>query len=305
MIIIMFFSSSSLSFCSRAFPSRAASSSSSSHVKRSRFLTTLSSTIRAPKDTTSTDSNNNNDNNKIINLHTIPQNELEEILVSWGHQKFRAKQIWNWVRVQGVTDISEMNNLPKKLRADLEKYASVGSLNLDVELISKDGTKKRAYRLADGQLIESVLMPYTDGRYTACISSQAGCAQGCVFCATGQMGFSRQLTPDEIFEQVARFASELAHQDKLDQKSSKNKQQGERKTGRSTRLSNIVFMGMGEPLANYKNVKKAVARIQNELGIGHRKITISTVGIVPNIYKMAEGEDLLCVFSSIIGWMID
>ena len=227
-------------------------------TERSRFATTLCSTLSTSEEQTA----------KMINLHTIPQNELEEILQSWGHPKYRAKQIWNWVRVQGISDISEMNNLPKKLRADLEKYATIGSLNLDCELISKDGTKKRAYRLADGQLIESVLMPYSDGRYTACISSQAGCAQGCVFCATGQMGFSRQLTPDEIFEQVARFASELAHQDKLDQKSSKKEQKPRR--GRSTRLSNIVFMGMGEPLANYRNVKAAVGRIQKELGIGHR-----------------------------------
>jgi 23S rRNA (adenine2503-C2)-methyltransferase len=189
-----------------------------------------------------------------------------------------------------------MNNLPKTLRTDLERFASVGSLHLDTELVSKDGTIKRAYQLADGQLIESVLMPYSDGRYTACISSQAGCAQGCVFCATGQMGFSRQLTSEEIFEQVARFASELAHQDKQDQKDKKNnnhqqqqqQQQQQPHSGRSTRLSNIVFMGMGEPLANYQNVKKAVQRIQAELGIGHRKITISTVGIVPNIYKMAK-----------------
>lgn len=181
-----------------------------------------------------------------------------------------------------------MNNLPKTLRRDLEQFAAVGSLTLNTELISKDGTKKRAYQLADGQLIESVLMPYSDGRYTACISSQAGCAQGCVFCATGQMGFSRQLTPDEIFEQVARFASELAQIDKERTKEKKKLNPKQQLPGRSTRLSNIVFMGMGEPLANYKNVKKAVQRIQAELGIGHRKITISTVGIVPNIYKMAE-----------------
>jgi 23S rRNA (adenine2503-C2)-methyltransferase len=196
-----------------------------------------------------------------------------------------------------VTDVHQMKNLPKTLRTDLEQFAAVGSLHLDTELISKDGTIKRAYQLADGQLIESVLMPYSDGRYTACISSQAGCAQGCVFCATGQMGFSRQLTSEEIFEQVARFASELAHQDKEYQKEKKmnNKEKAQQSQqsnsqphlGRTTRLSNIVFMGMGEPLANYQNVKKAVQRIQAELGIGHRKITISTVGIVPNIYKMA------------------
>eukprot|EP00526_Cylindrotheca_closterium_P005883 CAMPEP_0113620898 /NCGR_PEP_ID=MMETSP0017_2-20120614/10660_1 /TAXON_ID=2856 /ORGANISM="Cylindrotheca closterium" /LENGTH=566 /DNA_ID=CAMNT_0000530593 /DNA_START=192 /DNA_END=1892 /DNA_ORIENTATION=- /assembly_acc=CAM_ASM_000147 len=255
------------------------------------------------KSSNSNNSNNNNNNEKIINLHTIPLEELEEVIVSLGHPKYRAKQVYNWVRVQGVTDVSQMNNIPKKLKADLERFAAVGSLTLDMEQISKDGTKKRAYRLEDGQLIESVLMPYTDGRYTACISSQAGCAQGCVFCATGQMGFSRQLTSDEIFEQVARFASELSQQDQQEKKelkikNSKNgkgetqehysRNQQQKTSGRSTRLSNLVFMGMGEPLANYRNVKKAIQRIQSELGIGHRKITVSTVGIVPNIYKMAE-----------------
>lgn len=233
---------------------------------------------------------------KMINLHTIPVEELEVILESWGQPKYRAQQIWNWVRVQGVTSIDEMQNIPKALKVLLKDHATMGSLLLDCELVSKDGTIKRAYRLSDGQLIESVLMPYEDGRYTACISSQAGCAQGCVFCATGQMGFSRQLTPEEIFEQVSRFASELAAKEKHQRKEeSTKKKNGNQKvttssssSGRSTRLSNIVFMGMGEPLANYRNVKSAVQRIHDELGIGHRRITISTVGIVPNIVKLAN-----------------
>lgn len=202
----------------------------------------------------------------MINLHTIRKEDLEQILVSWGYPKYRADQITQWVRQQGVQRMDEMVNLPKQLRADLQQHATISSLELDCELISKDGTRKRAYKLWDGQLIESVLMPYQDGRYTACISSQAGCAQGCVFCATGQMGFSRQLTPDEIFEQVSRFASELAKED--------------------ARLSNIVFMGMGEPLANYRNVVEAIHRIQDDIGIGARKITVSTVGLVPNIRKL-------------------
>lgn len=160
---------------------------------------------------------------KMINLLTIQQDELEEIMVAWGHPKYRAGQVWSWIR-KGVTDVNDMNNIPKKLREDLSRFASAGGvLELDVEAVSKDGTRKRAYRLTDGQLIESVLMPYEDGRYTACISSQAGCAMGCVFCATGQMGFARQLTPEEILEQVSRFDTELAAEGK--------------------RLSNIVFMG--------------------------------------------------------------
>lgn len=183
---------------------------------------------------------------KMINLHTIPVEELEIILKSWGHPKYRAKQVYDWVHVQGVTNVDEMNNIPKTLRQHLKDHSAVGTLQLDTELISKDGTIKRAYRVADGQLIESVLMPYQDGRYTACISSQAGCAQGCVFCATGQMGFSRQLTPDEILEQVSRFASELAAKDKLERKegeSDQTKGGTSKNHGRSTRLSNIVFMG--------------------------------------------------------------
>jgi len=167
-----------------------------------------------------------------------------------------------------------MVNIPKKLRHNLKENATIGSLELEVELVSKDGTKKRAYRLWDGQLIESVLMPYDDGRNTACISSQAGCAMGCVFCATGQMGFARQLTAEEIFEQVARFASELKSQNQ--------------------RLTNIVLMGMGEPLANYRNVMEALTRVNAELGVGARRITVSTVGVVPSIRKLM-GEGVLQV----------
>ncbi len=206
-----------------------------------------------------------------LNLLTVHQPELEQMLKAWGYPKFRAGQILNWVRDKGVTDFDDMNNIPKKLRQTLKENTCVGSLNMDVEVVSKDGTRKRAYRLWDGQLIESVLMPYEDGRQTACISSQAGCAMGCVFCATGQMGFARQLTPDEIFEQVARFSAELKKENK--------------------RLSNVVMMGMGEPLANYRNVMEAIKRMNSELGIGARKITVSTVGIVPNIRKLME-EDI-------------
>lgn len=204
-----------------------------------------------------------------VNLLTLPLPELETIIKSWGFPAFRARQINNWIFNQGVSDIDDMKDLPLKLRTVLKERATIGSLHLEIEQVSNDGTIKRAYKLHDGQMIESVLMPYEDGRRTACISSQAGCAMGCVFCATGQMGFARQLTAEEIFEQVARFASEL-------------KADGER-------LSNVVMMGMGEPLANYNNVIAAIRRMNEDLGIGARKITVSTVGVVPNIRKlMAE-----------------
>jgi 23S rRNA (adenine2503-C2)-methyltransferase len=206
-----------------------------------------------------------------VNLLTLPLPELETIIKSWGYPAFRARQINNWLFNQGVNNIDEMTDLPLKLRTLLKERATIGSLHLEIEQVSNDGTRKRAYKLHDGQMIESVLMPYEDGRRTACISSQAGCAMGCVFCATGQMGFARQLTAEEIFEQVARFANEL-------------KADGER-------LSNVVMMGMGEPLANYRNVVQAIRRMNSDLGIGARKITVSTVGVVPNIRKLLE-EDL-------------
>ncbi|KAI2493263.1 hypothetical protein MHU86_21300 [Fragilaria crotonensis] len=211
---------------------------------------------------------------KLINLLTIEREELQQHIVSWGFPKYRSEQVWKWIR-DGVTSIDDMTNLPQPLKEHLQKYTKGGSLILDTELISKDGTRKRAYRLWDGQLIESVLMPYRDGRYTACISSQAGCAMGCVFCATGQMGFARQLTPDEILEQVARFDAELR-----------------RDQGEAARVSNVVFMGMGEPLANYRNVRTAINRITQDLGIGARKITVSTVGVIPNIRKLFSDPEM-------------
>uniref|UniRef100_A0A7S4S4Z6 Radical SAM core domain-containing protein n=1 Tax=Ditylum brightwellii TaxID=49249 RepID=A0A7S4S4Z6_9STRA len=207
-----------------------------------------------------------------INLHTITLDELEQFLISLKQPKYRAKQVMSWIRDKGITDVDQMTNLPKNLIQLLKEYTVAGSLELVEEKISTDGTRKRAYRLFDGQLIESVLMPYEDGRNTACISSQAGCAMGCVFCATGQMGFARQLTPEEIFEQVSIFASELKSQN-------------------DDRLTNVVMMGMGEPLANYRNVMSAIKRMNSDLGIGARKITVSTVGVVPNIRKLYQKHE--------------
>ncbi len=208
------------------------------------------------------------------NFYGVSKDDLINKLKQWNQPIFRADQLRSWIYDKGVTSFELMQDLPKSLRTQLAEAYSIGTLSVKSELVSqKDGTIKRAYELPDKQIIESVLMPYEDGRYTACISSQAGCAMGCTFCATGQMGFFRQLTSDEIFEQVQRFSAELRVR----------KEPG--------RLSNVVFMGMGEPLANYKNVMEAVRRIIAELGIGARHITISTVGLVPRIKKFAE-EDI-------------
>ncbi|MFT4977162.1 MAG: 23S rRNA (adenine2503-C2)-methyltransferase, partial [Myxococcota bacterium] len=202
-----------------------------------------------------------------VDLYTLDEAALAELLVSWGQPRFRAKQLWRWMYEGGASRFEEMTNLPRALRTLLDERASLGVLSISTEQISRDGTVKRLYRLHDGQLIESVLMPYRDNRRTACISSQAGCAMGCVFCATGQMGFARHLTSAEIFEQAQRFSVELR--------------------ARGERLSNVVLMGMGEPFHNYDPVLEAIRRLMGDLGIGARHITVSTVGLVPQIRKFA------------------
>ncbi len=204
----------------------------------------------------------------MINLYALSFEELAELVSALGEKPFRARQIWDWLYKRRVSSIDSMNNLPTATIAVLKTRATLGSLELAAQQTSRDGTEKRLYRLADGQLIESVLMPYADKRQTACISSQAGCAMGCVFCATGQMGFGRQLKAAEIFEQAMLFARDLA--------------------ARGERLSNVVFMGMGEPFHNYEATMEAVRQLMDRLGIGARHITISTVGLAPQIRRFAD-----------------
>jgi len=204
----------------------------------------------------------------VRDLYAMTREDLEAMLSDWGEPRFRAKQLWTWLYEHKVGTFDEMTNLPKALRARLSEQATLGTLTLATERHSRDGTIKRVYQLSDGQLIESVLMPYRDGRRTACISSQAGCAMGCAFCATGQMGFARHLSSTEIFAQAATIARELADQ--------------------GQRLSNVVLMGMGEPFHNYDNVMDAVRRLNTDLGIGARHITISTVGVAPKIRQLAR-----------------
>ncbi|MCB9670842.1 MAG: 23S rRNA (adenine(2503)-C(2))-methyltransferase RlmN [Alphaproteobacteria bacterium] len=198
----------------------------------------------------------------------LPLADLEALFASWGEKRFRAKQVHKWLHERGATSFDAMTDLPKALRERLEQEATLTGLAVAREQTSRDGTVKRLYRLADGQLVETVLMPYKDGRRTACISSQAGCAMGCVFCATGQMGFKRHLTAAEIFGQVWRAHAECR--------------------ARGERLSNVVLMGMGEPLHNYGPVLEAVRRMQADLGIGARHITLSTVGLAPQIRRFAD-----------------
>jgi 23S rRNA (adenine2503-C2)-methyltransferase len=164
-----------------------------------------------------------------------------------------------------------MTELPKALRSRLSAERP-SALELAVERVSDGGdTVKQLWKLHDGRAIESVLMRYRD-RVTVCVSTQAGCAMGCGFCATGQAGFDRHLTTGEIVEQVIRASQRLSEDDE-------------------GRVSNVVFMGMGEPLANYDNLWPAIERLQGDVGISARRITVSTIGIVPGIQRMA-GERL-------------
>lgn len=210
--------------------------------------------------------------NKKNNLYDLDFAQLTKFLVELGQPTYRAKQIWQWLYQKYAADFAEMSNLPKSLR---EKLAANATLNIGPiiaeQLSSDDQTKKVLFQLADGQQIETVLMRY-EKRRTLCISTQAGCAMGCVFCATGQMGFFRHLSVGEIVAQVMHFARELAAE-------------GEH-------VTNIVVMGMGEPLHNYENTLTAVDRLTDSTGfnLGARKITISTVGLVPAIRRYADEQ---------------
>ncbi|WP_119071794.1 23S rRNA (adenine(2503)-C(2))-methyltransferase RlmN [Aggregatilinea lenta] len=204
-------------------------------------------------------------------IYDLSLAELTHALAGWGEPAFRARQVWEWLYQHKVDRFEAMANVPRALRDRLDAAYSVGTLLLVAEIKSSDGhTVKRLLELPDGQMIESVLMEYDGNRRTACISTQAGCAMGCVFCATGQMGFSRHLTPGEIVEQAVVFARQLE--------------------AAGERLSNVVLMGMGEPLHNYDATLEAIARLNDEAGlnIGQRHITLSTVGLVPAIRRFAD-----------------
>ncbi len=207
-----------------------------------------------------------------INLTDLSLPELTALLADWGQPAFRARQVWEWLYRHFAADADEMTNLPAALRQRLAAETTLSIGEVVVRQDSRDGqTSKVLFRLPDGQFIETVLMGY-EKRRTLCISTQAGCAMGCVFCATGQMGFMRHLSVGEIVGQVIYFARELAARGEL--------------------VTNIVMMGMGEPLHNYDNTLAAVDRLTDPAGLnlGARKITISTVGLVPAIRRYADEQ---------------
>ncbi len=203
--------------------------------------------------------------------------DLEKVLMSAGVKAHHAKALWATIQRQGVTDLSDVDFLPPLAAWVAESVGPGKDYFIErpeqvEEIHSSDGlTRKYLLRLDDGQVIETVLMEY-EGRFTACLSSQAGCAMGCVFCATGQMGFVRHLRVGEIVAQVLHVRRALA------------------RSHPHRRLRNIVLMGMGEPLHNYDSVMKAMGIVSDRRGsgVGPTRIAISTVGLVPSILRMAE-----------------
>jgi 23S rRNA (adenine2503-C2)-methyltransferase len=188
-----------------------------------------------------------------------------------GEAQYRADQIFQWVHARGATAFDDMTNLSKPLRARLAERASLGTLSVDRVQCSADGTRKLRLVTRDGEAIESVLIPDGD-KLTQCISSQVGCALDCKFCATATMGLHRNLDAGEIADQVYRARAVLAGEE----------------PGR--RITNLVYMGMGEPLHNYAQVVKSFAILTDERGanLSHRRITVSTVGLVPGIEKLGR-----------------
>lgn len=206
------------------------------------------------------------------NIRQASLEELEDYFISNNDKKFRARQVYDWLWLKPVQSFDDMTNLSKELREKLKKDFSLPALQMDTVQHSEDGTIKSRFVTVEGYKTEGVLIP-TEERKTACISSQIGCSLSCKFCATGYLERKRNLHYDEIFDEVA-----LINKQSLDTF--------------DTKLTNIVFMGMGEPLLNYKNVLKSIERITSPKGMGMspRRITVSTAGVAKQIRQLGDDK---------------
>lgn len=207
-------------------------------------------------------------------IRKLSLEELSGALAEWNEPRFRSKQVWEWLWKKGAHSFVEMTNLSKDLRSRLDEYFVINAITLDQQQRSTDGTIKSRFRLHDGHLIESVLIPVPEEkRFTVCVSSQVGCSLACKFCATGRLKRERNLDAAEIYDQVVLV-----------------NRQCEEIYGRP--LTNIVYMGMGEPLLTYRNVLDSVERITAEdgLGMSPKRITVSTAGIAKMIKQLADDE---------------
>lgn len=206
------------------------------------------------------------------NIRNLGLSDLEAYVDTINEKKFRAKQIFEWLWQRQAHSFEAMSNLSKELRARLSEDFTIPALVVNATQHSSDGTIKNRFKTYDGHLVEGVLIP-TESRYTACVSSQVGCSLSCKFCATGYMDRKRNLEFDEIYDEVVLI-----------------NQQSEKTYGK--KLSNIVFMGMGEPLLNYKNVLKAIEKIcsPDGLGMSARRITVSTAGVAKMIRQLGDDQ---------------
>lgn len=208
--------------------------------------------------------------NSLPNIRNLSSDQLRQWFTDHGEQAFRAKQVWEWLWKKSARSFDEMTNLSKPLRDKLKEHFVLNAVAIDTCQISRDRMIKNAFRLFDGNIVEGVLIP-TDSRMTACVSSQVGCSLTCKFCATGKLERIRNLEADEIYDQVAIIREQAEKEYNIP-------------------LSNIVYMGMGEPLLNYANVLKSIERITSPdgLGMSPQRITVSTAGIAKMIRKLGD-----------------
>jgi 23S rRNA (adenine2503-C2)-methyltransferase len=216
-----------------------------------------------------------------MNLLGLPREHLARQVELWGERSFRATQLTKWIHQRGVTDFASMSDLSKALREKLATLAEITLPEIALERRSDDGTVKWVLRLADGNAIETVFIP-EDERGTLCISSQVGCALDCTFCSTAQQGFNRNLTAHEIIGQLWLANSRLPVPE-----------------GRSRAVTNVVFMGMGEPLANFDAVVESIDLMldDNAYGLSKRRVTLSTSGLVPALDRLGEITDVALAVS--------
>ena len=212
-----------------------------------------------------------------VNLLGLSRQQLEDFFTDLGEKRFRAEQVMKWIHHQGVIDFADMSNLGKGLREKLESLATITPPEIADQQDSADGTRKWAIRVTGGALVEAVLIPEA-GRATLCVSSQVGCSLDCKFCSTGKQGFQRDLTAAEIIGQVWLAI------DSYDGWQS----------GKGRIVTNVVMMGMGEPLLNFDNVVSAMSLMTDDLayGLSKRKVTLSTSGVVPALDRLAEFSDV-------------
>jgi len=215
------------------------------------------------------------------NLLGLNRQDMEAFFTDLGEKAFRVSQVTKWIHQLNVSDFDQMTNISKTLRAQLKEKACITPLEVVVDQLSKDGTRKWVMALDANNQIETVFIP-EDDRGTLCISSQVGCALDCSFCSTARQGFSRNLSVTEILSQVW-LANRLLSEEK--------------KAGR--KITNVVFMGMGEPLLNYENVMKAIDVLLDDFayGLSKRRVTVSTAGVVPAIDRLAERHDVQLAIS--------